>query len=100
MSNKKTSVPSSTKKKWMLEKLKRLVSLCAMTEPEKPDDNFLFTPHCIDANEMYDKIDIKYDHITAEERVSIMKHANKIWRFRKKIWNGDFSSDMEAEMHD
>tara|TARA_Y100000310_G_scaffold327237_1_gene393265 strand:- start:43 stop:480 length:438 start_codon:yes stop_codon:yes gene_type:complete len=90
----------SNKKEWMLERLSRLVKLCKSTEPDVPDDNSLFTVHNIDAHDMYARVDNGYNELHADEMVSIMKGANRIWRIRRKIWNGEWDTDMEAEMHD
>jgi hypothetical protein len=90
----------TNKKKWMLERLSRLVKLCKSTEPDKPDDSSLFTLHNIDAHSMYSKVDHEYNVLDAEETVDIMKSANRIWRIRRKIWNGEFDVDWAAEMQD
>ena len=95
---------SSNKKEWMLEKLNRLVKLCKATEPDKPDDLHLFQPNIIDAHEMYNKVNVAYDSLNSEERVEIMVEANKIWKFRRKIWNGDidwnWQSNLDSELVD
>ena len=90
----------TNKKEWMLERLSRLVKLCKSTEPDKPDDSSLFTLHNIDAHSMYSKVDHEYNVLDAEEMVDIMKSANRIWRIRRKIWNGEFDADWAAEMQD
>jgi ribosomal protein L7/L12 len=90
----------SNKKEWMLERLSRLVKLCKSTEPDVPDDNSLFTVHNIDAHDMYSKVDNGYSGLHADEMVSIMKSANRIWRIRKMIYNGEWDSVREAELHD
>ncbi len=90
----------SNKKEWMLERLSRLVKLCKSTEPDVPDDNSLFTVHNIDAHDMYARVDNGYNELHADEMVSIMKGANRIWRIRRKIWNGEWDTDMEAELVD
>ena len=90
----------SNKKDWMIERLSRLVKLCKSTEPDVPDDNSLFTVHNIDAHDMYARVDNGYNELHADEMVSIMKGANRIWRIRRKIWNGEWDTDMEAELND
>ena len=80
----------SNKKEWMLERLNRLVKICKSTEPDNPDDSWLFTPHVIDAHEMYLKVNTLYDSLNHEEKVDIMKRANKAWKIRRKIWNGEW----------
>ena len=90
----------SNKKDWMLNRLSRLVKLCKSTEPDRPDDTSLFTVHNIDAHSMYARVDNEYNGLDATETVNLMKTANRIWRIRKKIYNGEWDTDMEAEMHD
>ena len=86
----------SNKKEWMLERLSRLVKLCKSTEPDVPDDCSLFTVHNIDAHSMYSRVDHEYRGLHADEMVSIMKDANRIWRIRKMIYNGELDSVQEA----
>ena len=90
----------SNKKEWMLERLSRLVKLCKSTEPDVPDDCSLFTVHNIDAHSMYSSVDHEYRGLHADEMVSIMKDANRIWRIRKMIYNGEWDSVQEAELYD
>ena len=90
----------SNKKDWMLERLSRLVKLCKSTEPDRPDDNSLFTLHNIDAHDLYARVDNGYNELHADEMVRMMKDANRIWRIRRKIWNGEWDSVQEAELHD
>ena len=90
----------SNKKEWMLERLSRLVKLSKSTDPDKPDNTSLFTAHNIDAHEMYSRVDNGYSGLHADEMVSIMRTANRIWRIRRKIWNGEFDADWAAEMQD
>jgi len=89
----------SNKKEWMYEKLDRLVKLCKSTEPDSPDDIWLFTPQVIDAHEMSLNVLQNYDIMDNEEKVRIMKQANAIWKTRRMIWNGEFDFDWQAKMH-
>ena len=89
----------SNKKEWMLERLNRLVKTCKSTEPDSPDESWLFTPHVIDAHEMYTKVNTLYDSLSHEEKVKLMTKANQIWKIRRKIWNGEFDFDWQASMH-
>ena len=84
----------------MLERLNRLVKLCKSTEPDNPDDSWLFTPHVVEAHEIYNKVDVSYDSLNAEERVTIMKTANKIWKIRNKIKNGKWDYVTASTLHD
>jgi hypothetical protein len=80
----------SNKKEWIVDKLKRLVKLSTATEPDIPDDTYLFTPNTIDAYDLLNEVEKNYDHMTNSEMVKIMSEANKIWKIRKKIWNGEW----------
>ena len=80
----------SNKKEWIVDKLKRLVKLSTATEPDIPDDTYLFTPNTIDAYDLLNEVEKNYDHMTNSDIVKIMSEANKIWKIRKKIWNGEW----------
>ena len=89
----------SNKKEWMLERLNRLVKLCKSTEPDNPDDSWLFTPHVIDAHDMYLKVNTLYDSLNHEEKVEIMKKANTAWKIRRKIYNGEWDDVTASTLH-
>ena len=88
----------SNKKEWIVDKLKRLVKLSTATEPDIPDDTYLFTPNTIDAYDLLNEVEKNYDHMTNSEMVKIMSEANKIWKIRKKIWNGEWDALPEAQL--
>ncbi len=88
----------SNKKDWVVEKLNRLVKLSRATEPDRPDDTSLFTPHTIDAYDLLDKVERKYDHMSSSDMVELMLQANRIWRIRKKIYNGEWDALPEAQL--
>ena len=90
----------SNKKEWMLERLDRLVKICRSTEPDNPDDSWLFTPHVVEAHEMYNRVDVAYDSLNVEERVEIMKKANAAWKIRRKIYNGEWDDVTASTLHD
>ena len=89
----------SNKKEWMLERLDRLVKTCKSTEPDNPDDSWLFTPHVIDAHEMHNRVDVLYDSLNHEEKVKIMKKANTAWKIRRKIYNGEWDDVSASTLH-
>ena len=91
---------ASNKKQWMYEKLNRLVKLCKATEPDQPDDKHLFMPTTIDAYDMLNDVEDSYDDMTPREIKEIMLEANKIWKFRRKIWNGDVDWNWESQLDD
>ena len=86
----------SNKKEWVVEKLNRLVKLSRATEPDQPDDTSLFTPHTIDAHDLLNKVE-EYN-MSNSDLVEIMSEANRIWKIRKKIWNGEWDALPEAQL--
>ena len=88
----------SNKKDWVVEKLNRLVKLCKATEPDIPDDTSLFTPHTIDAYDLLDRVEKRYDSMSSSDMVEIMCEANRIWKIRRKIWNGEWDALPEAQL--
>ena len=92
-------------KKLLLYKLDRLLHLLVTTEPkeEKLPDNELFTSDLIMVRDWYDTI---VGHPNWKEEldiVSVMNHANSIWKFRHKIkqlgWDEYNSVDEEIKVH-
>ena len=94
----------SNKKEWLYEKLNRLVKLVRSTEPDQPDDKHLFQPCNIDAHNLLMEVEQRYDEMRPHEIKEIMVEANKIWKFRRKIWNGDvdwnWQSNLDSELVD
>jgi len=94
----------SNKKEWLYEKLNRLVKLVRATEPDQPDDKHLFQPCNIDAHNLLMEVEQRYDEMRPHEIKEIMVEANKIWKFRRKIWNGDvdwnWQSQLDQELED
>ena len=87
---------SNYKRDWITDKLERLVKLCKATEPDIPDDTSLFTPHTIDAHDLLNKVE-EYN-MSNSDLVEIMSEANRIWKIRKKIWNGEWDALPEAQL--
>jgi hypothetical protein len=79
----------------ILEKLEMLVKLCEKTEPDVPNERILFSNHIITVNEMLEEIRISTDGPTLTR---IMRQANRIWRIRNKIKNGDWDDLSYIEM--
>ena len=82
----------------MYKKLNRLVKLCKATEPEKPDDTHLFMPTTIDAYDMLNDVEDNYDDMSLVEIKKIMIEANKICKFRKKVYNGDIDWNWQSQL--
>ena len=86
----------SNKKDWVVDKLEKLVKLSRATEPDQPDDTSLFTPHTIDAHDLLNKVE-DYN-MSNSDLVEMMSEANRIWKIRKKIWNGEWDALPEAQL--
>lgn len=73
-------------KKSLEIKLKKLVDLCTENEPDDKEmkKHFLFDAHQIQAYGMYRTIQDKFEFLTSEDIIDIMKSANILW----KIQNG------------
>ena len=91
----------------ILDRLDMLVKLCTETEPERwtPGDGSLFSTQYITAMEMSKKVrdwhtgkNIQDPHSQREELISMMKCANRIWKIRNKIKNGEWDGIQEIEM--
>jgi|TARA_A100001391_G_scaffold171667_1_gene133050 hypothetical protein len=89
----------SNKKEWMYKKLNRLVKLCKATEPEKPNNNtHLFMPTTIDAYDMLVDVEDYYNDMSPVQIREIMIKANKIWKFRKKVYNGEIDWNWQSQL--
>ena len=85
----------------MYKKLNRLVKLCKATEPEMPNNNtHLFMPTTIDAYDMLVDVEDYYNDMSPVQIREIMIQANKIWKFRKKVYNGDIDWNWESQLDD
>ena len=76
----------------VLDRLKMLVELCGETEPDVPDDKTLFTGQMIAAKELLEKVSVKNFHLTDYSMTDIMKQANKLWKMRNKVKNGEWDN--------
>jgi hypothetical protein len=67
-------------------KLKKLLDLCSKNEPTDKEmkKHFLFDAHQIQAYGMYRTIQDKFEFLTSEDIIDIMRSANILW----KIQNG------------
>ena len=82
----------------IIMRLEMLVSLIENTEPDIPDKKNLFSHHIITAMEMLDKINNR--KLEREELISMMKCANRIWKTRNKIKDGEWDSLEMLEVHE
>ena len=91
----------------IIEKLEMLVSLIEETEPDVPNEKNLFSHHAITAMEMLKKVrdfhtgrNIQDPDSEREELISMMKCANRIWKTRNKIKDGEWDSLEMLEVHE
>ena len=84
-------------KKLILDRLELLVKLCEKTEPDIPTEKRLFTEHSISVHEMLEEVRILTDSSTL---IKIMRQANKIWRIRNKVKNGEWDDITHIEMYE
>ena len=92
-------------KKLVLDKLELLVKLCEKTEPDVPSEKYLFNNHLIQSQDMLTEArDLHIGKIVIDPDsegtllTNIMKQANKIWRIRNKIKNGEWDDLGYIEM--
>jgi predicted aldo/keto reductase-like oxidoreductase len=92
-------------KKLVLDKLELLVKLCEKTEPDVPSEKYLFNNHLIQSQAMLTEArDLHIGKIVIDPDsegtllTNIMKQANKIWRIRNKIKNGEWDDLGYIEM--
>ena len=84
-------------KAFIVEKLEMLVSLIVKTEPDIPSKKHLFTGHLIAVKEMYDRVETGVS-FSENELPELMRQANKIWKIRNKIKNGEWDDLSYIEM--
>ena len=84
-------------KQLILDRLELLVKLCEKTEPDIPTEKRLFTEHSISVHEMLEEVRILTDSSTLTK---IMRQANKIWRIRNKVKNGEWDDITQIEMYE
>ena len=83
----------------ILDRFEMLVKLCEETEPDIPSEKYLFTGQLIAAKEMYDRLETGVSY-SENELPALMRQANKIWKIRNKIKNGEWDSLEMLEMND
>ena len=90
-------------KELITDRLELLIQLCEKTEPKIPKTATelvdLFSGHLISAKEIYDRVSTGVSD-SENELPAMMKQANKIWRIRNKIKNGELDDLQHAVMVD
>ena len=83
----------------ILDRFEMLVKLCEETEPDIPSVKHLFSGQLIAAKEMYDRLETGVSY-NENKLPALMRQANKIWKIRNKIKNGEWDSLEMLEMND
>jgi len=96
-------------KKSLEIKLKKLVDLCSKNEPTDKEmkKHFLFDVHQIQAYGMYRTIQDKFEFLTSEDLIDIMRSANILWKIQNgklpnntlKDWMDVMNEEIEVDMN-
>jgi hypothetical protein len=91
----------------ILDRLEMLVKLCEKTEPDIPTERHLFTEHSISVHEMMKEVrelhtgkNVIDPDSNRDLMINIMRQANKIWKIRNKVKNGEWDDLSHIEMND
>ena len=89
------------KRKIILNKLQMLLNLCYGTIPDETE-NILFHEHMIEAEKMTDlvKDEEHWNGLYPDEIANIMVNANRIWKIRNRIKNGELPNDYLSDVRD
>ena len=86
-------------KEYVLEKLYALIGLCQKTDSETLNEKIpLFSGHIVAAQQMFDRTEKEYgfnDHFDLSE---VMRQANKLWKIRTKVKDGNWDEISELEL--
>lgn len=90
-------------------KLKKLLDLCSKNEPTDKEmkKHFLFDAHQIQAYGMYRTIQDKFEFLTSEDIIDIMRSANILWKIQNgklpnntlKDWMDVMNEEIEVVMN-
>ncbi len=90
-------------------KLKKLLDLCSKNEPTDKEmkKHFLFDVHQIQAYGMYRTIQDKFEFLTSEDLIDIMRSANILWKIQNgklpnntlKDWMDVMNEEIEVDMN-
>jgi len=96
-------------KKSLEIKLKKLLDLCSKNEPTDKEmkKHFLFDVHQIQAYGMYRTIQDKFEFLTSEDLIDIMRSANILWKIQNgklpnntlKDWMDVMNEEIEVVMN-
>ncbi len=96
-------------KKSLEIKLKKLLDLCSKNEPTDKEmkKHFLFDVHQIQAYGMYRTIQDKFEFLTSEDLIDIMRSANILWKIQNgklpnntlKDWMDVMNEEIEVDMN-
>ena len=94
-------IKNEKKRKLILDRLQMLLNLCYKTIPDETE-NALFHEHMIEAEKMKDLVrdEEHWNDLYPEEIANIMVNANRIWKIRNRIKNGELPNDYLSDVRD
>ena len=94
-------IKNKKKRKLILDRLQMLLNLCYSTIPDKTE-NILFHEHMIEAEKMTDLVrdEEHWNDLYPDEIANIMVNANRIWKIRNRIKNGELPNDYLSDVRD
>tara|TARA_B100000902_G_scaffold370865_1_gene396346 strand:- start:120 stop:551 length:432 start_codon:yes stop_codon:yes gene_type:complete len=94
-------IKNKKKRKLMLDRLQLLLNLCYNTIPDETE-NILFHEHMIETEKMTDLVrdEEHWNDLYPDEIANIMVNANRIWKIRNRIKNGELPNDYLSDVRD
>jgi len=94
-------IKNKKKRKLMLDRLQLLLNLCYNTIPDETE-NILFHEHMIETEKMTDLVrdEEHWNNLYPDEIANIMLNANRIWKIRNRIKNGELPNDYLSDVRD
>ena len=94
-------IKNKKKRKLILDRLQMLLNLCYNTIPEETE-NILFHEHMIETEKMTDLVrdEEHWNDLYPDEIANIMVNANRIWKIRNRIKNGELPNDYLSDVRD
>jgi len=94
-------IKNKKKRKLMLDRLQLLLNLCYNTIPDETE-NILFHEHMIETEKMTDLVrdEEHWNDLYPDEIANIMVNANRIWKIRNRIKNGELPNDYLSDLRD
>ena len=94
-------IKNKKKRKLILDRLQLLLNLCYNTIPDETE-NILFHEHMIETEKMTDLVrdEEHWNDLYPDEVANIMVNANRIWKIRNRIKNGELPNDYLSDVRD